>query len=94
MKPTLQAPLVLAAGVLAGCAAAVVTAPEADRAAQARACDEAVALHVKRSPDAVATIWRETGPASVAIFEARDGDRLHTCEVDAAGRVLRLDHPR
>jgi hypothetical protein len=41
----------------------------------------------------VAAAFRETTPAGIAVVEARDGDRVHTCDVYAAGRVLRIDHP-
>lgn len=58
------------------------------------ACAAATAAHVGAPVAAVATAWRETGPDGLAVFEARDGDRLHLCSVDAGGRVLRLDHPR
>jgi len=85
---------IVACVALAACAEAPATAPGPDRAAQEAACDAVVAAHVGLAPDAVATAWRETGTDGIAVFEARDGSRLHLCEVDAAGRVLRLDHPR
>ncbi len=83
-----------AAACLALAACAGAPAPVgADRAAQADACHRAVAAHVGLPAEAVATVWREDGADGIAVFEARDGDRLHLCEVDAAGRVLRLAHP-
>jgi len=81
--------------VCLGLAACAEAAPPAasDRAAQEVACDLATAAHIGLPPDAVATAWHETGPAGIAVFQALDGERLHLCTVDAAGRVLRLEHP-
>jgi hypothetical protein len=80
---------------VAGCAAP--TAPDnaaaASRDGQMRACATAVAEHVGLTPDAVTATWRETTAADTAIVAVRDGDRLHTCEVDSGLRVLRILHP-
>lgn len=84
---------IVACCAVAACAEAPATAPGPDRAAQETACDRAVAAHVGLAPDAVATALREARANGIAVFEARDGGRMHLCEVDAAGRVLRLDHP-
>lgn len=83
---------VACASALASCAAPQVP-PGPDRGAQEAACTAAVAAHVGLPPEAVATRWRETGASGVAIFEIRDGGRMHTCEADAGGRVLRILHP-
>ena len=79
---------------LAACAEAPPPPAGPDRAAQEAACAAAVAAHVGLPAEAVATVWRETGPDGVAVFEARDGNRLHLCEVSVAGRVSRIEHPR
>jgi hypothetical protein len=78
---------------LAGCAAEVPTAPEVSREAQVRACAVAVADHVGLPPESVTATWRETTGAGTAWVAVRDGDRLHTCEVDEAARVLQIRHP-
>ena len=52
-----------------------------------------MAAHVGLPPEAVATAWLAAAPGGGAAFEAVDGGRRHTCETDAAGRVLRIDHP-
>lgn len=82
----------LACLALASCAAPP-DAPAPGRAAQEAACRAAVAAHVGLPPEAVATAWLAAAPGGGAAFEAVDGGRRHTCETDAAGRVLRIDHP-
>jgi len=83
------------AAALAGCAAAPQRSGEAqgDPAAQEAACLGAVAAHVGRPEAEVSVAVRETTPEGVSVYEARDGTRLHLCEVDARARVLRLLHP-
>jgi hypothetical protein len=80
---------------LAGCAGASAPAPDSDatrRAVQATACGAAVAEHVGKRADAVQVTWTGAGADGIATFEARDDGRLHSCTIDAAGRVLRIDH--
>jgi hypothetical protein len=92
MDGAMRRPLVLC--LLAGCAAPVGTAPpEADRSRQEAACARVVADHVGKPVAAVEATWRGPGGDGTTTVEARDGGRLHTCAVDAAGRVLRIDHP-
>lgn len=81
---------------LAACADAPAPAPPVPgrAAAAAAACDRAVAAHVGKPPDAVATVWRAATASGGALFETRDGDRVHTCAVSASGRVLELQHLR
>jgi hypothetical protein len=85
------------AGLLAGCAApgGEGTGAEAagSRAVEESACAAVVAEHVGLGPGDVVATWRERRPDGIAVVEVRDGDRLHTCDVDAAGRVLSIDHP-
>jgi hypothetical protein len=77
--------------ILAACTAP--PAPEApSRDDLARACAAAVAGHVGKPVAAVETRFRATDPDGVTVFAVRDGDRVHDCRIDAAGRVLRLDH--
>lgn len=88
---------------LGGCAALLLLgacaaeAPEPEPAppstAGAEACQAAVAAHVGKPVDAVAVDWVETRPDGVEVFEAVDGSRRHTCDADAAGGVLAIDHP-
>ena len=82
--------------VLAGCATA--PAPEADHGAAVAACAAAVAAHVGKPVEAVAAAW--SGPSAegggvVTVTDAggAGGERLHTCAVDAGGRVLAIRHP-
>jgi hypothetical protein len=81
--------------VLAGCAAGGGgPADEAGlRAGQERACAIAVADHVGLGVEAVSPTWSHVAPDGHAIVEVRDGDRLHTCEVDDELRVYALLHP-
>jgi hypothetical protein len=88
----------LAVAALAGCAAETAGAPEAARETQAAACTAAVAAHVGKPTDAVAASWAgatEAGTAIVTISDAEAGgsERVHTCEVDAAGQVRAIRHP-
>jgi hypothetical protein len=84
--------------VVAGCAAPTAPAPEAARAVQVEACAEAVAAHVGKGAEAVAAEWTgtaEAGTAIVTVSDAQAGgaERIHTCEVDASGRVRAIAHP-
>ncbi|MBP7241436.1 hypothetical protein [Amaricoccus sp.] len=83
--------------LLAACAAPEPPAPGAPAGppnpAGAQACQAAVAAHVGKPVDAVAVDWLETRDDAVETFEALDGTRRHTCDVDAAGQVLRIEHP-
>jgi phenylpyruvate tautomerase PptA (4-oxalocrotonate tautomerase family) len=77
--------------VLAACTAP--PAPEApSRDALAEACAAVVAEHVGKPEAMVETTFREVDPSGVTVFAVRDGARVHDCRIDAAGRVLRLDH--
>ncbi len=76
---------------LAACAEAPPAGPDA--AAQATACGRATAGHVGLPAAALVVGGRAERADGAAVIEVRDGDRLHLCTVDAAGRVLRLDHP-
>ncbi len=83
---------VACASALLACAPAPGPAAP-DRATQQAACVSAVAAHLGLPPGAVTSGWRSTAPDGVALFEVRDGGRMHTCEADAGGRVLRIEHP-
>ena len=91
-------PIILAT-LLAGCAAQPAPdAAEAARAGEARACAAAVAEHVGKTEDAVTATWDHATARGTTVFvvtdaEASGSDRVHTCEVDAAGRVLAILHP-
>lgn len=78
--------------LLAGCAAPET--PSADLLSrQEAACTTSIAAHVGRPPAEVRSRWlSEVG--GVARVEARDGDRLHICNVDGSGRVMGYTHPR
>jgi hypothetical protein len=76
---------------LAACTAAPAPAPDLP-ARQEAACRSVIAAHVGRPESDVSTRWlSETG--GIAEIEARDGDRLHICDVDAEARVLGYIHP-
>jgi hypothetical protein len=81
--------------VLAGCAAP--PAPEG-HAAEVAACAAAVAAHVGKGIEAVEASWTGTtkagtGMVTVSDAQASGDERVHTCEVDGAGRVLAIRHP-
>lgn len=82
-------PPLLAMALLAACA----EPPAADIGAQQEAaCIAAIAAHVRR-PASEISARRISAAAGIALIETRDGDRLHLCRADAAGRVLGYDHP-
>ncbi len=94
----------LAMLALAGCAAPSgggETAGEklgAERAAQESACAAAVAKHVGKPVDSVASAWDHATADGGAVVTVTDispggGDRVHTCEVDAAAQVRAILHP-
>jgi hypothetical protein len=88
----------LSAIALAACTTA--TAPEAgvDRTAALDACSGAVAAHVGKPREAVTATWTDAstvdGLSVVSVTDATpSGERLHTCEIDTAGRVHAILHP-
>lgn len=83
--------LVLSLAPLAACMQAE-PAPGDPRARQEAACAAAIAAHVGRPAGEVTSRWMSEA-GGVASVEARDGDRLHLCSVDASGRVLGYSHP-
>lgn len=88
--------LIVLAAALAGCGDEVVTeAPpaEIDHAAQEAACAAAVAAHAGLGLEAVTPEWTGVTDTGTDIVFVRHGGTLHTCEVDAGGRVLELQHP-
>jgi hypothetical protein len=76
----------------------LVACTEAERpvvdlpARQEAACKAVIAQHIGRPETEVSTRWLSEA-AGVAQVEARDGDRLHICNVDASARVLGYIHP-
>ena len=91
MRPVL---LLLPLVQLAACATAPVPAPAAPdlRARQEAACTATIAAHIRRPSAEVTSRWLSDA-AGVATVEARDGNRLHLCQVDGSGRVLGYTHP-
>lgn len=85
---------VLLLSSLAQLAACAGTEPPAAqlRARQEAACTSVIAAHVGR-PVAEITSRRVSEAGGEANIEARDGNRLHLCTVDASGRVLGYSHP-
>ena len=63
------------------------------KARQEAACTAAIAEHIRQPPEAI-TSRRVSETGGRAQVEARDGDRLHICDVDAAGNLLDYRHPR
>jgi hypothetical protein len=91
--------LIVLAGALAGCGGdedVTADAPDAtiDRALQERACADAVAAHTGQPLDAMAPEWTGLTDTGTDIVFVRHAGSLHTCEVDATGRVLELQHPQ
>ena len=89
--------LAVLAVVLAGCAAATPRR-RGDHAAEVEACAAAVAAHVGKGAEAVAARWTGADRAGIGIVTVSDAqgagaERVHTCEVDGAGRVLAIRHP-
>lgn len=77
---------------LAACAAEPPGPAPDPRARQEAACTAAIAAHIRRPAAEVTSRWlSEAG--GIATVEARDGDRLHLCRVDGAGRVTGYSHP-
>ena len=91
------AKLAVIAVTLAGCAAGAPAGP--DRAAQTASCAQAVAAHVGKPAAAVTATWTgvtsESGVATVTVSDEQGegAERVHTCEVNAAGQVLAIRHP-
>ena len=87
---------VLGVAAIAGCAAEAV--PEPDAAGWSRpAPPSSPSMSASRS-EAVAARFEQTGASGVSVVVVTDasgagGERVHTCEVDAAGRVLAIRHP-
>ena len=81
---------------LASLAACMQAEPAADdlRLRQEAACTAAIAAHLGRPATDIAARWRTEGAGGVARVEARDGNRLHLCDVDSSGRVIGYSHPR
>lgn len=71
------------------------TAPTDDglKARQEAACKAAIADHIRRPAEVITTRWISETDGRAEI-EARDDDRLHICDVDAAGNLLDYRHPR
>jgi hypothetical protein len=85
--------LLLALLVPAACA----PAPAPDHDAEVAACAAAVAAHVGKPVAAVEAGWAQAtadgGIVTVTDVSGAGGERLHTCEVDASGRVRAILHP-
>jgi hypothetical protein len=87
---------ILGGAAVAGCA--VQTVPGPDVAGIERACAGVVADHVGKPAEAVSARFDAVGADGVSVVVVTDaggagGERIHTCEVDAAGRVLAIRHP-
>jgi hypothetical protein len=88
--------LAVIAVALAGCAAGSPAGP--DRAAQTASCAQAVAAHVGKPVEAVTATWSGMESENVAVVTVSDqqgtgAERVHTCDVNAAGQVLAIRHP-
>ncbi len=83
--PFLLSPLILLACVEAGPAPALIPQQE-------EACRTVIADHIRRPESEVTVRWL-SDDGGIATVEAVDGNRRHTCAVDATGRVLSYDHP-
>lgn len=93
--------LLVVAGFAALAAAACAPEPapvSEDRSAEVAACAAAVAAHVGKPVEAVTAAWTGasadgTGIVTVTDATGAGGERVHTCEVDAGGRVRAILHP-
>jgi hypothetical protein len=86
-----------ASAVLLAACTAEAPAP-ADHGRDERACAAAVAAHVGKPVEAVSATWSGAtaaggGVVTVADAEGAGGERVHTCEVDAAGNLIAIRHP-
>ena len=84
------------AGLLAACGADDVMPPPdtAGHAMQERVCAEVVAEHAGLPVAVMAPEWTGVTDTGTDIVFVHHGGTLHTCEIDAAGRVLELRHPQ
>lgn len=83
---------------VAGLAACAVEEAPVDHAAEVGACAAAVAAHVGEPVAAVSAGWTGStgeggGIVTVSDAQGAGGERVHTCEVDAAGNVRAIRHP-
>lgn len=62
------------------------------RALQEAACAAVIAAHVGRPESEVTARWI-VATDGLAQVEARDGDRVHVCQVTASGQVVGYTHP-
>jgi hypothetical protein len=86
------------ASVLVAACTAEVPAP-ADHGRDERACAAAVAAHVGKPVEAVGARWSGAtaeggGIVTVSDAQGAGGERVHTCEVDVAGNLVAIRHPR
>lgn len=97
MARSMLFPAVLAALATAACAPPPAPVAE-DQATEVAACAAAVAAHVGKPVEAVAAAWtgastEGTGIVTVTDATGAGGERVHTCEVEAGGRVRAILHP-
>jgi hypothetical protein len=91
-------PVAGAAAGLFACLGLAACTPPAEgpegslRERQVAACAAVTAEHLGRPGTDLTAAWLGTTPAGTALVELPDPARPHVCEVDAAARVLRLDH--
>jgi hypothetical protein len=83
--------------LIAGCAAAEAPAP--DRSREIGACTAVVAEHVGAPASTLTATWEGTTPSGIGVVRVVDeamgaGDRVHRCELDAAGDVRAVLHVR
>lgn len=84
-------PLLLICPALVACADPGPSGAELRRQ-QEEACAAVIAEHVRRPVTEITASWlSESG--GIAEVRTLDGDRLHVCRVDGAGRVLGYIHP-
>ncbi|SIT81017.1 hypothetical protein [Pontibaca methylaminivorans] len=93
MRPALGIVLLVPLLACSGTEPAGDPADDGLRARQEAACTAAITEHIRQPPEAI-TSRRVSETGGRAQVEARDGDRLHICDVDAAGTVLDYRHPR
>lgn len=75
------------------CAEPASQADDGLRNRQEAACTAAILDHINHRPRGEVSSRWVSAENDQALVEIRDGDRLHLCHVDAAGKVLGYDHP-
>ena len=83
--------LISVSALIAGCGDGA--SPDDTVAAQERLCADTVAAHIDQPVSEVSVTSTGVTVAGGALAAATDGNRAHTCEFGADGRLVALWHP-